>query len=192
MLCQQEEREAGRWYPRTCPTCRLGPCRKLGAKPLQSLSDAQAEIARLTAVAASEPPDACQQEDLVSEVSAEPEPVAYQVAMSDGRWGTIFHHPDKPLGAHRPLYAHPPTTMTVEEAWHPIETANKDAMSLLLYFPTKGRFGVKQGFYVKHDELWAWFGYSGKREAKANQPTHWMPLPAPPTLASKKQALHAS
>ena len=35
-------------------------------------------------------------------------PVAYQVRMSDGRWGTIFHHPDKPLGEHRPLYAHPP------------------------------------------------------------------------------------
>ena len=34
-------------------------------------------------------------------------PVAYQVRMSDGRWGTIFHHPDKPLGDHRPLYAHP-------------------------------------------------------------------------------------
>lgn len=49
MLCQQEEREAGRWYPRTCPTCRLGPCQKLDAKPLQSLTDAQAEIARLTA-----------------------------------------------------------------------------------------------------------------------------------------------
>ena len=38
----------------------------------------------------------------------EPVPVAYQVRMSDGRWGTIFHHPDKPLGEHRPLYAHPP------------------------------------------------------------------------------------
>ena len=35
-------------------------------------------------------------------------PVAYQVRMSDGRWGTIFHHPDKPLGDHRPLYAHQP------------------------------------------------------------------------------------
>ena len=49
MLCQREEREAGRAYPRTCPTCKLGPCQKLGAKPLQSLADAQAEISRLTA-----------------------------------------------------------------------------------------------------------------------------------------------
>ena len=44
-------------------------------------------------------------------------PVAYQVRMSDGRWGTIFHHPDKPLGDHRPLYAHPPQpSKTVTEA----------------------------------------------------------------------------
>lgn len=49
MLCQREEREAGRAYPRTCPTCKLGPCQKLGAKPLQSLADAQAEISSLTA-----------------------------------------------------------------------------------------------------------------------------------------------
>lgn len=49
MLCQREEREAGRAYPRTCPTCKLGPCQKFGAKPLQSLAGAQAEIARLTA-----------------------------------------------------------------------------------------------------------------------------------------------
>ena len=48
MLCQREEREAGRAYPRTCPTCKLGPCQKFGAKPLQSLADAQAEIDRLT------------------------------------------------------------------------------------------------------------------------------------------------
>ena len=40
--------------------------------------------------------------------AVEPVPVAYQVRMSDGRWGTIFHHPDKPLGDHRPLYAYPP------------------------------------------------------------------------------------
>ena len=46
-------------------------------------------------------------------------PVAYQVRISDGRWGTIFHHPDKPLGDHRPLYAHPPQpSEAVVEALH--------------------------------------------------------------------------
>lgn len=25
-ICQKEERAAGRPYPRTCPTCKLGPC----------------------------------------------------------------------------------------------------------------------------------------------------------------------
>lgn len=64
--------------------------------------------------------------------------------------------------------------------WQPIETAPEDAVSVLLFIPTKGRFGVKSGFYAGADECWSWYGCSGKREARANQPTHWMPLPAPP------------
>jgi hypothetical protein len=35
-ICQIEERRAGRPYPRTCPTCRLGPCQRghwKGTKP---------------------------------------------------------------------------------------------------------------------------------------------------------------
>lgn len=35
-ICQIEERRAGRAYPRTCPTCRLGPCQRghwKGTKP---------------------------------------------------------------------------------------------------------------------------------------------------------------
>ena len=49
-------------------------------------------------------------------------PVAYKVRMSDGRWGMIFHHPDKPLGDHRPLYAHPPQpSEAVVEALHDAE-----------------------------------------------------------------------
>ena len=60
-------------------------------------------------------------EQLTAEVlpTEETVPVAYQVRMSDGRWGTIFHHPDKPLSDHRPLYAHPPQpSETVMEALH--------------------------------------------------------------------------
>ena len=35
-ICQREEREAGRSYPRTCPTCKLGPCQRSAAKPQPS------------------------------------------------------------------------------------------------------------------------------------------------------------
>ncbi|GHC12728.1 hypothetical protein GCM10007291_07540 [Gemmobacter nanjingensis] len=54
MLCQREERAAGRPYPRTCPTCKLGPCQKdqprtlIGENAIIAAKDA--EIARLTAV----------------------------------------------------------------------------------------------------------------------------------------------
>lgn len=61
-------------------------------------------------------------------------PVAYQVAMSDGRWGTIFHHPDKPLGEHRPLYARPPQpSETVAEA---LKLASARLQRLALEIPS--------------------------------------------------------
>ena len=46
-ICQREEREAGRAYPRTCPTCRLGPCQKYGRTPLATIDDLRAENERL-------------------------------------------------------------------------------------------------------------------------------------------------
>ena len=49
-ICQIEEREAGRSYPRTCPTCTLkGPCAKgLDHEGLKSEADAlRAEINQL-------------------------------------------------------------------------------------------------------------------------------------------------
>ena len=48
-ICQQEEREAGRAYPRTCPTCRFGPCQKYGRTPLATLDALRAENERLRA-----------------------------------------------------------------------------------------------------------------------------------------------
>ena len=33
-ICSLEEREAGRSYPRTCPTCGLNGCTKFGKTPL--------------------------------------------------------------------------------------------------------------------------------------------------------------
>lgn len=81
--------------------------------PVANLSDVRQKIARIIAedwsffagVGQSELGTA--DRILAALTPASAEPVAYQVAMSDGRWGTIFHHPDKPLGDHRPLYSHP-------------------------------------------------------------------------------------
>ncbi len=64
--------------------------------------------------------------------------------------------------------------------WQPIETAPKDAMSVLLFIPSKGKFGVKAGFWAATYDCWAWYGDCSVREARHHQPTHWMPLPDPP------------
>lgn len=75
--------------------------------------------------------------------------------------------------------------------WQPIETAPAD-QRVLLYRPTAiywaqvitGRFNEDKYAahpkpYWKHDLE----HLEGKRCTKANQPTHWMPLPLPPTEA---------
>jgi hypothetical protein len=45
-VCQIEERLAGRSYPRTCPTCRLGPCAK-GMEQEQLIAQNEALQAQL-------------------------------------------------------------------------------------------------------------------------------------------------
>ena len=75
-------------------------------------------------------------------------PVAYQVRMSDGRWGTIFHHPDKPLGDHRPLYAHPPQPSVSDAQSAPDAVARlvEAARAALNYLEnTEGEFGITLG-----------------------------------------------
>lgn len=63
-------------------------------------------------------------------------------------------------------------------AWYPIETAPTDGTRVLTYcastsFPS-------QRFDLMH--------YAGRWRSHcvglANQPTHWMPLPSPPVIAS--------
>ena len=64
--------------------------------------------------------------------------------------------------------------------WQPIATAPKDR-EIMLFCP---RYGVwapgewRQTYWTHFGEL-----LFGVRVMKANQPTHWMPLPAPPTGA---------
>lgn len=67
--------------------------------------------------------------------------------------------------------------------WRPIETAPVDGTAVWLFLPTYalgGRHGawvMVQGFNLAEDRRgWrAFYGGGGV------EPTHWMPLPAPPT-----------
>jgi hypothetical protein len=75
--------------------------------------------------------------------------------------------------------ATPPLQM--EQGWQPIESAPKDGREILLS-STRDRFYIGVGQWAEADstmnciEGWFW--------AYANRPTHWMPLPQPPTQHS--------
>ena len=74
----------------------------------------------------------------------------------------------------------------------PIETAPKgtdaigDRINILLFFPPWGwirgyweneQYAKKPAPYWRCDQAHLW----GLRRVRSNQPTHWMPLPPPPT-----------
>lgn len=68
--------------------------------------------------------------------------------------------------------------------WQPIETAPKNGTTVLLFTPYRHidsdpTSGIRTGFWCKYDQLWD-RDYSSKRMAKAEAPTHWMPLPSAP------------
>jgi hypothetical protein len=75
--------------------------------------------------------------------------------------------------------------MREQSGWRPIETAPKDGTEVLLYCPEQGvargrwndcRYASNPRPYWTNDAE-RLFGVSRTR---SDQPTHWMPLPAPP------------
>ena len=69
--------------------------------------------------------------------------------------------------------------------WQPIETAPKDGGDLLLFCPARGavrgswnacKYDSKPRPYWTHDRERLY----GVKDTRADQPTHWMPLPKPP------------
>ena len=74
--------------------------------------------------------------------------------------------------------AAPPTAQA--EGWRPIETAPKDCQAILV---TEGRFC----HCVEWNEEFDWWAVDdnklGPYRLRGSSPTHWMPLPPPPTSA---------
>lgn len=67
-----------------------------------------------------------------------------------------------------------------EMGWQPIETAPKDGMNFLAWFPSRKRHCVAwRQRHTLDGDLWASF-LDAYPDRWSDQPTHWMPLPAPP------------
>ncbi len=77
--------------------------------------------------------------------------------------------------------------------WQPIETAPKDGTSILVYvageslYPTAANYCSREYLLEEYgdaeymDEGWYWgYGYPTDFSAHVIEPTHWMPMPAPP------------
>jgi len=73
--------------------------------------------------------------------------------------------------------------------WLPIESAPKDGENVMLYAPTEN-YEVCIGWYGDTTKKWFACGSEATASDGAGdwqtvyQPTHWMPLPAPPTDAT--------
>lgn len=61
--------------------------------------------------------------------------------------------------------------------WHPIDTAPKDGTRIIVYrHRTYGNpKTVGEDYWFKGNNGWCW-----AKSNSGSQPTHWMPLPAPP------------
>lgn len=76
------------------------------------------------------------------------------------------------------------------EGWRPIETAPKDETDVLLYFPLEGLSDTHPkiviGWWRQNDHWpetsgWVFQNRAVRAYSDAYQPTHWRPLPAPPS-----------
>ena len=77
--------------------------------------------------------------------------------------------------------------METEREWKPIDTAPKDGTIVLFAgeFDYPNDWRIKMGYWAAYENEWHLFGGSWK-------PSHWMPLPAPPSNAEVSGAGTAS
>ena len=113
------------------------------------------------------------------------EPVAWWIPKAE-QFCIADKSGDRPFAkAWEPLYAAPPTAQA--EGWRPISTAPKDGALIVL----GARNGVWLGKYVpvyqsgyRPENPWSSMLLNHDHMAERyTRPTHWMPLPPPPTSA---------
>lgn len=61
--------------------------------------------------------------------------------------------------------------------WQPIETAPNDGQEVLVFDPNWGTAAVA---FREEATGFPWAIVGGKDDSRPLEPTHWMPLPAPP------------
>ena len=84
-----------------------------------------------------------------------------------------------------PLYAHPLPEQP-QEGWRTIDSAPKDWTDVMVFSPDHGSFncgGVFSAFFDAESGDWMTHGIGANMELN---PTHWMPLPSPPSTETKE------
>lgn len=71
--------------------------------------------------------------------------------------------------------------------WQPIETAPKSAETVLAYFPDNERTKIALVFRPDWENAHASYRCPVDDCYYVKEPTHWMPLPAPPTTKQPEE-----
>lgn len=66
-------------------------------------------------------------------------------------------------------------------AWRPIETAPKDETWVILFTPDGVQCGYWGATYFGMNPAWVQYAHRSECEEVNGEPTHWMPLPEPPS-----------
>lgn len=80
------------------------------------------------------------------------------------------------------LAANPADDGEAVTGWQPIETAPKDGTWVILFTPAGVQCGYWGGSYFGRDMAWLQYAHRSDYEEVEGVPTHWMPLPEPPTV----------
>ena len=115
--------------------------------------------------------------------SAGSEPVAWLVCTEEGDPEMVFlsqHEAQQYLEDDErptPLYLHPSPPEGMVGEWRPIETAPKDGSEVLV---NATGIGLVVVYWSDDESQWG----TGLGYLNGEAPTHWMPLPLPPTTAA--------